>query len=35
VPFRFSMPTPLGTGQLQATSFVTVAQPSHSAAKTQ
>ncbi len=35
VPFRFSMPTPLGTGLLQATSFVTVAQPSHSAAKTQ
>ncbi len=35
VPFRFSMPTPLGTGLLQATSFVTVAPPSHSAAKTQ
>jgi hypothetical protein len=35
VPFRFSMPTPLGTGLLQATSFITVAQPSHSAAKTQ
>ncbi|HUC47905.1 MAG TPA: DUF3108 domain-containing protein [Xanthobacteraceae bacterium] len=35
VPFRFSMPTPLGTGLLQATSFVSVAQPSHSAAKTQ
>jgi Protein of unknown function (DUF3108) len=35
VPFRFSMPTPLGTGLLQATSFISVAQPSHSAAKTQ
>jgi hypothetical protein len=35
VPFRFSLPTPLGTGLLQAISFVTVAQPSHSAAKTQ
>jgi hypothetical protein len=37
VPFRFSMPTPLGTGLLQATEFVTVAQPSQSrypAAKT-
>ena len=29
VPFRFSMPTPLGTGVLQATQFVSVAQPSH------
>ncbi len=27
VPFRFSMPTPLGTGLLQATEFVSVAQP--------
>ncbi len=35
VPFRFSMPTPLGTGLLQATEFVSVAQPSHPAAKTQ
>jgi Protein of unknown function (DUF3108) len=35
VPFRFSMPTPLGTGLLQATEFVTVAQPSHPAAKTE
>jgi hypothetical protein len=35
VPFRFSLPTPLGTGLLQAISFVAVAQPSHSAAKTQ
>jgi len=38
VPFRFAMPTPLGTGLLQATEFVTVAQPSQSqrsSAKTQ
>lgn len=35
VPFRFSMPTPLGTGLLQATEFVTVVQPSHPAAKTE
>jgi len=32
-PFRFSMPTPLGTGLLQATEFVSVVQPSHTAAK--
>jgi hypothetical protein len=35
VPFRFSMPTPLGVGLLQATEFVSVAQPSHPPAKTQ
>jgi Protein of unknown function (DUF3108) len=39
VPFRFSMPTPLGTGLLQATQFVSVASPSPQAprpvAKTQ
>ena len=35
VPFRFAMPTPLGTGLLQATQFVSVAQPPHPAAKTQ
>ena len=38
VPFRFSMPTPLGTGLLRATEFMTVAQPSlqsHPIAKTQ
>lgn len=36
VPFRFSMPTPLGTALLQATEFVSVAQPSpHTAAKTE
>jgi Protein of unknown function (DUF3108) len=29
VPFRFSMPTPLGMGLLQATQFVTLAQPPH------
>jgi hypothetical protein len=34
VPFRFSMPTPLGVGLLQATEFVSVA-PSHPAVKTQ
>jgi hypothetical protein len=35
VPFRFSMPTPLGQGLLQATQFVSVTQASHPAAKTQ
>jgi hypothetical protein len=35
VPFRFSMPTPLGTGLLQATEFVSVMQPPHPQAKTQ
>jgi hypothetical protein len=35
VPFRFSMPTPLGTGMLQATEFVSVAQPARAAEKTQ
>jgi hypothetical protein len=35
VPFRFSMPTPLGVGLLQATEFVSVTQPSHPVAKTQ
>jgi len=35
VPFRFSMPTPLGTGLLQAMQFVSSAQPPHPAAKTQ
>jgi hypothetical protein len=29
VPFRFSMPTPLGTGLLQATEFVSVVPPPH------
>jgi Protein of unknown function (DUF3108) len=35
VPFRFSMPTPIGNGLLQATSFVSVPQPPHQASKTQ
>lgn len=35
VPFRVSMPTPLGPGVLQAKEFVTVAQPAHALAKTQ
>jgi hypothetical protein len=37
VPFRFAMPTPLGMGVLQATQFVTVAQPARPSvsAKTQ
>jgi hypothetical protein len=35
VPYRFSMPTPLGTGLLQATQFVSVAQPPRPMAKTQ
>jgi hypothetical protein len=36
-PYRFSMPTPIGMGVLQATHFVSVsvAQPAHAAAKTQ
>lgn len=38
VPFRFSMPTPLGIGLLRATEFVSTAQPAtplHPLAKTQ
>jgi hypothetical protein len=35
VPFRFTMPTPLGQGVLQARQFVTAAEPSHALAKTQ
>ncbi|MFZ3358505.1 MAG: DUF3108 domain-containing protein [Xanthobacteraceae bacterium] len=35
VPFRFSMPTPLGMGLLQATEFVSTAEPPHTALKTQ
>jgi len=34
VPFRFSMPTPIGTGLLQATEFVSVPLP-HPVAKTE
>ena len=35
VPFRFSIPTPLGPGVLQAKQFVTVAEPSRTLAKRQ
>jgi hypothetical protein len=35
VPFRFSMPTPLGMGVLQATEFVSVVPPPHPIAKTE
>ena len=35
VPFRVEMPTPLGPGILLARQFVTLAQPTHAAAKTQ
>jgi hypothetical protein len=35
VPFRFSMPTPLGPAVLQATEFVSMPQPAHTLAKTQ
>ena len=35
VPFRFSMPTPLGVGLLQATEFVSVAPQARAAVKTQ
>jgi hypothetical protein len=35
VPFRFSIPTPIGLGVLQATEFVSAAQPAHTLAKTQ
>ncbi len=31
VPFRFSLPTPVGTGVLEATQFVSVAKPPHAA----
>jgi Protein of unknown function (DUF3108) len=32
VPYRFSLPTPIGTGVLQATAFVSVAKPPRAAA---
>jgi hypothetical protein len=35
VPFRFSLPTPLGLGVLQAKRFVSVAEPSNALAKIQ
>jgi hypothetical protein len=31
-PYRFSLPTPVGTGVLQATQFLSVAKPPHAAA---
>jgi Protein of unknown function (DUF3108) len=34
VPYRFSLPTPVGTGVLQATQFVSVARPPRAAANT-
>jgi hypothetical protein len=34
VPYRFSLPTPVGTGVLQATAFVSVPKPPHAAAVT-
>jgi hypothetical protein len=34
VPFRFSLPTPIGTGALEAKQFVTVAKPPRAAANT-
>jgi hypothetical protein len=33
VPYRVSVPTPFGNGVMQATQFVSVAQPHHAAAK--
>jgi hypothetical protein len=35
VPYRVSVPTPLGLGIMQATQFVSVAQPGRTSAKTQ
>jgi hypothetical protein len=35
VPFRVELPTPLGHGILQAKQFLTTAEPTHAAAKTQ
>jgi hypothetical protein len=35
VPYRVSVPTPIGVGVLQATQFVSVPQPSRATAKTQ
>jgi hypothetical protein len=34
VPFRFSLPTPVGVGALEATQFLTVAKPPRAAANT-
>jgi Protein of unknown function (DUF3108) len=35
VPYRVTVPTPLGVGVLQATQFVSVPQPGKASAKTQ
>lgn len=35
VPFKFSVPTPFGTGVLEATQFVSTAMPGRAASKTQ
>jgi hypothetical protein len=35
VPFKLVIPTPLGTGVLLATEFITAATPPRAAAKTQ
>jgi hypothetical protein len=35
VPYRVSVPTPIGLGVLQATQFVSVPQPGKASAKTQ
>jgi hypothetical protein len=35
VPYRVSIPTPIGLGVLQATQFVSMPQPSRTNAKTQ
>jgi Protein of unknown function (DUF3108) len=34
VPFRFSLPTPVGTGVVQATQFISIAKPPRAAANT-
>jgi len=34
-PYRVSVPTPIGVGVLQATEFVSMAQPGKASAKTQ
>jgi len=35
VPFRVSVPTPIGLGVMQATQFLSVAQPGNATAKAQ
>ena len=35
VPYRVSVPTPIGLGVMQATQFVSMPQPSKATAKTQ